>query len=198
MFLTTRKSTCDLLLCHRCRSRIKHVTQKAQDVCSYWWFRQLYSGVTTILFCRIKKRQVRIFKLNWLCILVKLLIHYTPGHKRKDWRWAKWNDTLKQRTTTGRVHVAATAHASTHCWYKQGANLYYSNCRVPGPFHPLVGCQLPAPCGNYWRQWCLCAPDYSNKFRHEHSVFDSVHPAQACQHTTRTKFQPAFWYSRQC
>ena len=53
-------------------------------------------------------------------------------------------DTLKQRTTTGCVHVATTAHASTHCWYKQGANLYYSNCRVPGQFHPLVGCQLPA------------------------------------------------------
>ena len=45
-----------------------------------------------------KKRQVRILKLNWLCILVKLLKHYTSGHKRKGLAMGKtkWLGTFNQ------------------------------------------------------------------------------------------------------
>ena len=76
------RSTCHLLLCRRLPISYKTRDPKMAGRLHRLMVSPVIPGVTTILFWR-KKRQVRILKLDWVCILVKLLIHYTSGHKRK-------------------------------------------------------------------------------------------------------------------
>ena len=77
----TRKSTCDLLLCSS-----RSISHKARDPKSTGRTSAAADCFASYTRCNgifvLYEKNTSIYKINCMCILVKLLTHYTSGHKR--------------------------------------------------------------------------------------------------------------------